>query len=332
MASSSAGQAREPLSGHRVVHTSALDEISDVAPRVFAPHRTILLGRDKPLRAMLNAAALTDVTVGYLQYGAEVQMVPEPLSTCYHINLPTRGFTESVSGRASVISTTDRAAVFSPGEPMSIRWSSDCGQLAIRLERSALQAELERILHQPVATVRFELGMDVTRPPGRSWLATLQFVLSEIERPDSVVHEPLAGTQFGRLLMSTLLFAHQHNYSAALEAPTSPVRPRAVREVMELIDAYPDRTYSASDLAVHANVSLRALQAAFRREHGMSPMAYLTQARLGRVHADLLNGARAGRTATEVAYRWGFTHLGRFSSAYRQKYGVSPSETLRRAR
>jgi AraC-like DNA-binding protein len=315
-----------------VIHTSALDEISDIAPRVFAPHRTILLGRGEPVRAMLNAAGLTDVTVGYLQYGAEVRMVPEPLSDCYHINLPTRGFTESISGRTSVISTTGRAAVFSPGEPMSIRWSSGCGQLALRLERSALQAELERILNQPVETVRFELGMDVTRPPGSSWLATLRFVMSEVERPDSVVHEPLARTEFGRLLVSTLLFAHRHNYSAALARPTSPARPRAVREVMELIEAHPERPYSASDLAAHANVSLRALQAAFRREHGMSPMAYLTHVRLGRVHADLMEGSPASCSATEVAFRWGFTHLGRFSRAYRQKYGVSPSDTLRRGR
>ena len=33
----------------------------------------------------------------------------------------------------------------------------------------------------------------------------------------------------------------------------------------------------------------------------------------------------------EVAHRWGFTHLGRFGTAYRRKYGRPPSETLRRA-
>jgi AraC-like DNA-binding protein len=34
-------------------------------------------------------------------------------------------------------------------------------------------------------------------------------------------------------------------------------------------------------------------------------------------------------TVTQVAGRWGFVHLGRFASAYRRKFGESPSATLR---
>ncbi|WP_431025429.1 helix-turn-helix domain-containing protein [Halomonas sp. H5] len=32
---------------------------------------------------------------------------------------------------------------------------------------------------------------------------------------------------------------------------------------------------------------------------------------------------------TEIAMGWGFTHMGRFSLAYRQAFGESPSETRR---
>jgi AraC-like DNA-binding protein len=34
-------------------------------------------------------------------------------------------------------------------------------------------------------------------------------------------------------------------------------------------------------------------------------------------------------TVAAVAHRWGFAHLGRFAYAYRARFGVSPSETLR---
>jgi AraC-like DNA-binding protein len=30
-----------------------------------------------------------------------------------------------------------------------------------------------------------------------------------------------------------------------------------------------------------------------------------------------------------VALRWGFTHYGRFAAQYRQRFGCSPSQTLR---
>ncbi|WP_264933621.1 helix-turn-helix domain-containing protein [Streptomyces sp. A012304] len=57
-------------------------------------------------------------------------------------------------------------------------------------------------------------------------------------------------------------------------------------------------------------------------------MTYLRNVRLGRVHAELLTGATG---VTEVAGRWGFTHLSRFSAAYRRRFGAAPSETLARS-
>jgi transcriptional regulator GlxA family with amidase domain len=58
-------------------------------------------------------------------------------------------------------------------------------------------------------------------------------------------------------------------------------------------------------------------------------MAYLRQIRLTRAHEELRQ-ARPGRTTVAlVAHRWGFSHLGRFAAAYRERYGVAPSGTLR---
>ncbi|WP_363094775.1 helix-turn-helix domain-containing protein, partial [Pseudonocardia sp. 73-21] len=37
----------------------------------------------------------------------------------------------------------------------------------------------------------------------------------------------------------------------------------------------------------------------------------------------------ARRSVADIASHWGFTHLGRFAAAYRERYGCVPSETLR---
>jgi transcriptional regulator GlxA family with amidase domain len=65
-----------------------------------------------------------------------------------------------------------------------------------------------------------------------------------------------------------------------------------------------------------------------RRYVGGSPTAHLRRVRLDRVRAEL-SAARPGTTVSDVAYRWGFTHLGRFAGAYAKRFGEPPSTTLR---
>jgi AraC-like DNA-binding protein len=68
-----------------------------------------------------------------------------------------------------------------------------------------------------------------------------------------------------------------------------------------------------------------------QRHVGMSPMAYLRDARLRRADAGL-RAAAAGDTVASIARRWGFAHPGRFAAAYEAKHGQPPGRTLRAAR
>ena len=63
----------------------------------------------------------------------------------------------------------------------------------------------------------------------------------------------------------------------------------------------------------------------------MSPMAYVQEVRLQRVHRQLRAAAPGTTTVTDVAHAWGFVHLGRFARRYRERFGESPSQTLRAA-
>jgi transcriptional regulator GlxA family with amidase domain len=155
----------------------------------------------------------------------------------------------------------------------------------------------------------------------------------ELEHEEGLIHRhPLAGAELEQLLMTGLLLTQPSNYSAALhEDRPPPAPPRAVRRTVELIDAHPELPHTVGELARAASVSVRSLQDAFHRTLGVSPTAYLRQVRLERAHADLsaIAAGRESTTVTEVAYRWGFTHLGRFSEAYRRRFGQSPSTTQR---
>lgn len=62
----------------------------------------------------------------------------------------------------------------------------------------------------------------------------------------------------------------------------------------------------------------------------MSPMAYLRDVRLRRAHQTLRESDPSEVTVSSVAYRWGFTNLGRFATAHANRYGETPSATLHR--
>lgn len=102
----------------------------------------------------------------------------------------------------------------------------------------------------------------------------------------------------------------------------------AVRHAVDLVRGRSREPLTLAEMAAAAGIGGRALQIAFRRHLGCSPLAYLRMVRLADAHRLLSGGLVA--TVTDAAMQVGFWHLGEFAVAYRQRYGESPSTTLRR--
>lgn len=81
-------------------------------------------------------------------------------------------------------------------------------------------------------------------------------------------------------------------------------------------------------LARLTGYSRRGFETFFRRAVGASPANWFMKVRLYGTWHDL---RRPGARAADVARRWGFAHLGRFSAYYRDAYGEAPGDVLKRA-
>lgn len=101
---------------------------------------------------------------------------------------------------------------------------------------------------------------------------------------------------------------------------------RAVQFVQE--NASSDITID--DIAALAGVKARRLQQLFRESFDTTPTSYLRSVRLDRVRAELDAAWPNEVTVGEIARTWRFTHLGRFASLYRDRFGEAPAATLRR--
>jgi AraC-like DNA-binding protein len=86
-----------------------------------------------------------------------------------------------------------------------------------------------------------------------------------------------------------------------------------------------------ADICRATGISPRALARAFQAIHHTSPSRYLCGLRLVEARQALLSADAGRETVTQVALRFGFAELGRFAALYRNKFGESPSATLRRS-
>lgn len=82
---------------------------------------------------------------------------------------------------------------------------------------------------------------------------------------------------------------------------------------------------SVEDVAEAAGLSIRGLQEAFRRHHGVTPTTYLRRIRLLLARERLESGE--AESVGDVARAVGFGHLGRFANSYRAEFGELPRET-----
>jgi len=319
----------ELLPGHPVARAVDVDEAREAVARTYLPHRLEVLDRAIGLDMQLNAVRVGAVTVGYLRYGSAVRLGTVDAAG-YHVNIPVTGRCEQRCGSGEqVFAGPGRAAVFMPGHPADLRWGAGCAQLCLMIERHELELELQRRLGRPLGErLRFTTAMDLDTPAARSWLEVLALLEREADRPGGITHHPAAAAHLQGLVIAGLLLAQPSNYSGRLHAPAAPSPPRVLRRAVELIEDEPGVPWTSSTLAREVSVSVRALQEGFQRWFGLPPMAYLRDVRLTRVHAELTVADPGGTTIAAVAARWGFLHAGRFSSAYRRKFGALPSETL----
>jgi AraC-like DNA-binding protein len=169
----------------------------------------------------------------------------------------------------------------------------------------------------------------------RSDLAALQWqrtvtLLREVLANSEAAAQPLIRGSAARMLAATMLTTFPNT---AIIDPTAQDRRDAtsatVRRAIAFIEQHPHADISVADIAAAANVSIRAVQFAFRRQLDTTPMAYLRTVRLDRAHHDLLaTDPSHGDTVTGIAARWGFYSNSRFAALYRRAYGVTPRHTL----
>jgi len=269
--------------------------------------------------------------LGRIAYGTAVNIDIRSLDA-YSISLPLRGRQRLRSGRDQVRSDAGCGLVVSPLEAHSLELGGDCEKLQVGVHRRALEEVAEHMLQRPLREpIRFRAQMDIGREEVAAWWLSVRQLLDNWPQLSALYAQPRLALDMEGLLIRALLLAQPNNYSDELEQCGQERIPHYLVRARQFLQDHAREALHLDDLEQVAGVSREKLYDAFRRHHGLTPMAYLKHYRLTAVRSALLSGGAAA-SVSSVALEWGFGHLGRFASDYRKAFGESPSGTLARLR
>lgn len=322
------------LAHHEIFYTEDVGEASRLIAKTLGPlNLTVEPGEVAGFAATMHGVRLRNVSMLYLDVHVAATIAIPRLGPFYGVHMPMNGHAVVEHRGRTFQANTIRSVVTSPGASLQIEFGHDSPQLIIRVEERSMAAHLTRLLGRSLSRpLVFDPEFDMATEAAMRWHAAVQLIHTEVFHEGSLVQRGRGIGAIEEFVMSSLLHLQPSNYHDEFLAPAAPGQRRAVvQNAMNFIDDHLAERITMEAVAQAVHMSVRSIQQGFREELGMTPMTYVRERRLERVHEELTDAIPAdGVTVTQVAEKWGFHHLGSFAVEYRKRWGEAPSETLRR--
>jgi AraC-like DNA-binding protein len=224
----------------------------------------------------------------------------------------------------------DGFSVYGPGTAHVGRVQSESEITMLVFSADRVAASFNSLAGTPGAGM--PIGFQAINPPAGSrqrfndYLSTM---FTQARRDSEFLGNPAVLSEIeGRLLEIACVTAAHLGTHAQRQPLRCRNRTRVVKRSWEIVNQNRQSPVSLEMLCSENNVSLRTLEYAFLEIAGINPNLFLRIHRLHISRGAMVRGE--ARFVKEAAYAGGFFHLGRFSVDYREVFGESPVQTLRR--
>ncbi|ASY64977.1 Transcriptional regulator, AraC family [Sinorhizobium sojae CCBAU 05684] len=189
-----------------------------------------------------------------------------------------------------------------------------------------LQTRLSVLFETPV---REPIEFATVVPSDAKRFASMTWLLQGLKNPEFASLDNMAAARsFSHLVQDMILEFWPHNHSHLFERRLATPSRRQVKAAINYIHEHAQEAPSTVEVAQASGVSLRTLQQAFRDATGKTILEYTRDVRLQRAKDDLLK--HHDEPLAEIARRWGFSNVGRFSRQFFEAFGEMPSHMRRR--
>jgi AraC-like DNA-binding protein len=314
-----------------VLATSDLDELRQAVNNNYHPVHCDV-GKYSNFSIYYNHAFLNGLSLSYHTITDNVYMHSGPTEDSYILQFGMiQGKSEISYGKSSVVLTPDQGgSLISTSFNCRWRYEKDQQQLITRIEKRRLEQVLESIIGRPIKqAIEFDHKMRRDNPAIESLRRQLFYILHGLSDEEGLFSVPQISAQAVDAFLISLLYAQPHNYSALLVSSVSAAEPTYISQVEEYVREHAAESLTVSDLARRFDISLRALQAGFKKHRRYSLSYFIKQVRLQLAHQLIQQDPY--RTIEQIALACGFRHWGQFSADYQKKYAERPIDTRRNA-
>ena len=316
-----------PLLHHCVFRSEERVATHDLVTQAFSDH-----GLHWGLGAIdtsMFKAAVRYLQIYMLQYGAEVEIRPRPFDGFVLVHTSLAGVAEIEADGRPFSVRPGAAVVVAPQRNLHMRWQQGSRQFILKIPHSLLGRSpafpdaIGRPLTQPLLPI---VGAQAVQ-----WQLLMQTLLNVLLLPQE---GPAHAGWIEHLERNIALFITSRADTASStgividDAKFSPLvagAPRRLDALVAYMRANLCGPVSLEAMSRANGMSVRALNDLCQRHHGLPPMTVLRNLRLDAARARLSDDQRA--SVTEVAFEFGFGHLGRFSAYYRNRFGELPRLT-----
>ena len=321
-----------PLSAYQRVVSKDIGVLHDTVEPFAVGHDLQAKEPGLPLDGLVNAIGVGSVNLVWVRYGGGGVIVDTP-PTEGHFAMCAPIAPMGVEYRSTKNhDTAGGSLVLSHDEAMRMTPHPLLGCLVIATSTGRLSDHLSAHLgrqHRP--PLRFHNvdgpGIVPSSIVERTWRHVCDVLDHATARGG--LH-PLAARSLEESLLTAILLGLPHTAMESLTEPPARVPHHLSGAIREWVDVNHHRPIGVIDIAMAVGISVRQLQAICQDQWGLTPTQLLRGIRLDHARAALVEARPGPRTVTDVARAAGYLHMSRFAAHYRQRFGETPTQTLKR--
>jgi AraC-like DNA-binding protein len=276
----------------------------------------------------IRAALCGQMAIGTFSFGRNVDIVPNALANAVIVTTAIRGRAAIDIGGATYGMDAGETVIAHEEDHPVFRYAPDTEVLKLRIHRARLVGTLARTGGVDAlrrSRLRFDTRMSDPDTSGR-WIALLRFVVAtmnaSVRRPPSLPEL----SSMEEMAMLTLLNSQPHNHASSSSQGSHDAAGHFARAIAYIGEYLPNEI-TLADISAAACCSPRTLARAFKLAGVAPPMQYVYKLRLQKIRSELLAPSPAVRNIADIAFAWGYRHLGEFNRQYRSAFGETPTQT-----